>query len=193
MQFKLNEIQQRVVDTLVEKYKDNKQHGRSDKAYTNGISGTECKILESVFAELLPMQTISHAMVLVEWAPWVIHTDYTNNNDKRPANAVLIPFKDEQSHTLIFNEECTIDSSNLIENTLPDIDDHVSEEIYEQHLSHCRWETVRKVSINEIYQWQRGTGVIWDRKKLHSSDNFKKNGVSVKIALTMFTEHVADQ
>jgi len=193
MQFRLNEIQQQVVDTLVKKYKDNKQPGRSDKAYTNGVSDTECKILESVFADLLPNQTISHAMVLVEFAPWVIHTDYTNNNDKRPANAILIPFKDEQSHTLIFNEECTVEGINLIEETFPDIDNHIGKEIYDQHLSHCRWETVRKVSIDEIYQWQRGTGVIWDRKKLHSSDNFIKNGVSVKIALTMFTEHVADQ
>tara|TARA_Y100000992_G_scaffold38806_1_gene21787 strand:- start:2350 stop:2928 length:579 start_codon:yes stop_codon:yes gene_type:complete len=192
MQFTLNEIQQRIVDTLVEKYKDNTQKGRSDKAYTNGISDTECKILESVFAELLPKQTLSHAMVLVEWAPWVIHTDYLNNNDKNPASAVLIPYTDENTHTLIFNEECTVEGRRIVEETFPDIHNGVTRAEYEQYLDHCRWETVQKVSMDEIYKWNRGTGVVWDRRRLHSSDNFQKNGVNKKIALTMFTEHVAD-
>ena len=189
LKFEINENQQTIVDKIIERYQNkNESASDSDKAYTNGISETDCKILGKIFEDLIPGQSIGHAMVLVEHKPWVIHTDYLNNNDKNPANAILIPNQDIETSTLIFNEECTAENFD----DFPTVKNHVSEEIYEQYLSHCDWYKVQKVSVNEIYKWRRGTGVVWDRKALHSSDNFLKNGVAKKIALTIFTKHVAD-
>ena len=189
LKFDITENQQIIVDKIIERYQNrNESASESDKAYTNGISETDCKILGKIFEDLIPGQSIGHAMVLVEHKPWVIHTDYLNNNDKNPANAILIPNQDIETSTLIFNEECTAENFD----DFPTVKNHVSEEIYEQYLSHCDWHKVQKVSVNEIYKWRRGTGVVWDRKALHSSDNFLKNGVTTKIALTIFTKHVAD-
>jgi len=188
MQFELNKIQQSTVNKLIDKYKNEKQEGRLDKAYTNGITATECKVLESVFAELLPNQKISHAMVLVEFIPLAIHTDWPNNNDKNPASVMLIPYETCKANTLIFNEQGTTNSAGMLDN-YPIVENHIDETTYDQYLSHQKWNKVQKLSLYEIYKWQHGTGVIWDRRKLHCSDNFLKNGVTTKIALTIFTEH----
>jgi hypothetical protein len=189
LQFKLSSTQQQVVDMIINKYQDKKEAPLSGKkAYTNGVSATDCTILGKVFADIMPTETISHAMVLVEFEPWVIHTDYTNNNDKTPASAILIPKDDIETSTLIFNEECTTESFK----DFPIIQEHISKDIHKQYLSHCDWQQVQKVSLHEIYKWQKGTGVRWDRKALHSSDNFLINGVTTKTALTMFTEYVAN-
>jgi hypothetical protein len=184
MQFNLSKIQQDVVDKIVELHKDKKSlnEGQSKKAYTNGLDVKEMILLEAVFAEHLVGERIHQAMVLVEFEPWSIHTDY-NKGDKNPGKAILIPYQTQDAHTLIFNEECFTTIEDL-----PEVDMHVDKDMHEQFLSHCKIEQINKVTHNYTYKWQRGTAVIWDRKKLHASDNFLVNGIKEKIALVIFTE-----
>jgi hypothetical protein len=200
MQFTITESQQKIVDIIIEKYKDSKfkeAHEDTDLSEentrlndTNGLSKTDITLLEKLFKEHLINERIHQAMALVEIAPWHIHADY-NKGDKNPGKAILIPWQTCDSHTLVFNEICTesLDSKSDIVN-FPKVDNHVSRELYEKYMSHCQWEDAQKVSIKEIFAWERGRAVTWDRTLLHTSDNFIKNGVDIKIALVIFTERV---
>lgn len=185
MQFLLNEKQQQIVDLLVNKYKDkNVYSDGTEKNFTNGLSTADIVILEKCFAEYLVGEKIHIAMVLVEFSPWFIHTDYLRG-DENPGKAILVPWQTQKSSTLIFNEECT----GVFEN-YPTVENHITYEQYEKYLSHCGWGDAQKVSIKEIFDWERGQAVTWDRRLLHASDNFTKNGVDTKIALVIFTERV---
>jgi len=189
MQFSLNEKQQQVVDSIVNKYKDKNEfntqvHGESKKAFTNGLSSGDIKILEKFFAEHLVDEKILVAMVLVEFMPWNIHTDYSKG-DLNPGKAILIPWQTQQSNTLVFNETCT---DTFVD--YPVVSNHITQYDYEKYLSHCDWDDAQRVSLKEIFAWERGKAVTWDRRLLHTSDNFIKNGVDKKIALVIFTERV---
>jgi hypothetical protein len=194
MQFEITESQQKIVDILVDKYKDRRSDEilnlNSMHAWTNGLSETDITILTKCFKEHLENERIYQAMILVEVEPWYIHTDY-NKGDKNPGKAILIPWQTCDSNTLVFNEVSTVvkdDEPQMV--NFPKIDNHVSRELYEQYMSHCQWEDAQKVSIKEIFAWERGRAVTWDRTLLHTSDNFIKNGVDIKIALVIFTERV---
>jgi hypothetical protein len=194
MQFEITKSQQKIVDILVDKYKDRRSDdllkSNNMQAWTNGLSETDIALLAKFFPEHLENERIHQAMILVEVAPWHIHTDY-NKGDSNPGKAILIPWQTCDSHTLVFNEVCTVTNNDESEiANFPKVDNHVSRELYEQYMSHCHWEDAQKVSIKEIFSWERGRAVTWDRTLLHTSDNFIKNGVDIKIALVIFTERV---
>src|SRR6056300_1720282 len=105
MQFLLSENQQKIVDIIVNKYKDYNMSD-SPKAFTNGLRKSDIQILESSFQEYLTNEKIHIAMVLVEFIPWVIHTDYKKGDDN-PGKAILIPWQTQSTATVIFNETCT--------------------------------------------------------------------------------------
>lgn len=184
MQFLVTATQQQLVDSIIRRYKNERNLSLSGRNFTNGIDKTLFVLLNNVFKEYLISEKIYQAMVLVSDSPWSIHTDYIKGDDN-PANAILIPWKTENTSTIVFNEICySNDDIDKMENSLSPI----TEEFYEKHLTHCPQEHVRKVSLHEVFNWERGKGVIWDRKFLHCSDNFIKNGITEKIALVMFTE-----
>ena len=184
MQFNLTTTQQTVVDQIFEKYKDRKNlnEGNQKKAYTNGLDIKDILTLERVFADHLVGEKIYQAMVLVEFIPWAIHTDYLKG-DSNPAKAILIPYQTQNTHTLVFNEECLTKTADL-----PELAVNVTQEMQEQFLSHCSKEQILRVTHDYTYKWVRGTGITWDRKKLHASDNFLNNNIKEKIALVIFTE-----
>ena len=124
-------------------------------------------------------------MILSAFKPWSIHSDY-DKGDTNPGNGILIPYKTQNSHTIIFNEHCKTglgDCTNIPGNT-------VDKELWNKYLSHIPKNDLLKVTLKEIYAWNHGTGVIWSRLELHCSDNFIKNNIDTKIALVIFTERV---
>ena len=185
-QFKITPQQQDFVDSIIEKYqrKTDKNTGQFF-AYTNGLSPEDIELVQDAFSEHLKNEQIHQAMVLVAITPWPIHTDYQKGDDK-PAKAVLVPYQTQKTNTIVFNE------LNLGDPILdmPDIDNSVSEEFHHKYLTHCSPEAYKKVSLKEIFKWQRGHAVTWDRKNLHASDNYLKNSVEKKIALVFFTKYV---
>ena len=195
MQFSLSEIQQKVVDVLIKKYKDRNVHNETinfpkdlKKAYTNGLGEVDVKLLENTFKEYLVNEKIYKAMVLVEFIPWNIHTDY-NKGDDNPAKAILIPAYTQNTNTIVFNEVLTKTGAEAMR-LLPKVKNHVTEELYQKHLTHILWEDAQRVSIKEVFSWEKGKAVTWDRNLLHTSDNFKKNNLDSKIALVIFTKRV---
>ena len=73
---------------------------------------------------------------------------------------------------------------------LPINKNHPTKEEYNKYFTHNRWQDVQLLSIKEIFQWQKGYAVKWDRSEYHTSDNFLQNELNDKIALVMFNERV---
>lgn len=195
MQFSLSEIEQKVVDVLIKKYKDRNAPAESihfpkdsKKAYTNGLGEIDVKLLANTFKQYLVNEEIYKAMVLVEFIPWNIHTDYDKGDDN-PGKAILIPAYTQNTNTIVFNEILMTNTAKAMR-SLPKVENHVSEELYQKHLTHILWEDAQRVSIKEVFAWEKGKAVTWDRDLLHTSDNFKKNNLDSKIALVIFTKRV---
>jgi hypothetical protein len=186
--------------------KDNSSHDhfietnfkKEIKSYTNGFTEKDpiYKILEKqVFNKIksiLDIDThIACGMYLKELIPWGIHTDYIHKFDfgRTPDFAFLIPLEiigtGSMTNTVIFNEICTDSLINFIKNNKK-LETN-AKMWYNDHLSHVNQDILEYVSLKSVCAWEPGTVIYWDRKLLHSSDNFLKNSVVEKRALVLFT------
>jgi len=122
---------------------------------------------------------------LKEFKPFGIHTDYVKG-DKNPGLAILVPLNKEplDTSTVIFNEECT--------STFADFQkEHTKLQNNARHLaqslmSHEPVNKLEYVSLLAVAHWEPGSVIAWDRRLLHSSDNFLANNVKEKRALVLF-------
>lgn len=123
-------------------------------------------------------------MYLKEEIPWMIHTDYIKG-DIKPKGAFLIPLCNENTHTVVFNEECLTTFDNYLK--LNKKLEKNAKNLYNTLCSHETENHLEHVSLYAVYKWHPGSVIYWDRKLLHCSDNFLVNGVKEKTALVLFT------
>lgn len=132
---------------------------------------------------------LDHGMLLNSKQPFGIHTDY-NKGDTNPDMAILVPLHPTDldktyTSTVVFNEEC-LDSfeeyAKINESKTPNCID-----LRTSLLSHESEENLSKVSLYDIYNWHHGSAIYWNRKLLHSSDNYLANDLEGKTALILFT------
>jgi hypothetical protein len=177
------------------KLKNSPNQGEQFRAYTNGFEPKDViypfvkkNVLDKLAKILTQDLKLTHGMHLKEQIPWGIHTDYVKG-DMNPGLAVLIPLNTDivSTHTVIFNE-CCIDS---FENYIRDHDKvkNNSVNLHSNLMSHETINRLEYVSTSGIYKWHPGCIIYWDRKLLHSSDNFLINGVTEKTALVLFTNN----
>lgn len=187
---KLNENDFKLVSLLVNSLKDNQtlNEGNIKKAFTIGLDKSKHailkKILDSYLIPKIGNYNIFVAMYLNEFYPWAIHTDYPKG-DNLPGYAVLIPLETINTHTVIFNEECKTDFEDYKKNNSKVENNCLY--LAQTLLSHCNIRDLEYVSLKESVSWEEGKLIIWDRKLLHSSDNFMQNDIKNKRALVIFT------
>lgn len=186
----------KLIQDILSKLPDSPNRG-SFNAYTNGFTSSDLiyQIINNVVIKKIekimqqPLNVIC-GMYLKEQKPWQIHTDYQHSFDRtQPDLAVLIPLKvigndRSQTHTVVFNQSCTTNFDDYMK-----VNDKLSEHaghIHETHCGHCSAESLEYVSLCGAYPWEIGSVIYWDRKLLHSSDNFLKNSISEKQALVLF-------
>jgi len=166
--------------------------GPVSRAYTNGFKKTDLIypfikkfVIDRIQQKLDLELKLTHGMYLKEFSPWGIHTDY-NKGDQRPGMAVLIPLHTDtvNTHTVIFNEECTSDFSTYVA-THTKLQ-HNASALHQTIMSHQPVEYLEYVSLLAAVPWTVGSVIYWDRHLLHSSDNFLANDVLEKHALVMF-------
>jgi len=159
------------------------------KAYTTGfdlddLDKTPLKNFKNRLKDLLGPHQVTVSMFLEEFSPWTVHSDY-HKGDNKPYYALLFPldYENKDTHTIIFNEL----------GTEKDYKEKLSEESgyhYDQKqlklLSHVDQPLLKKLSIDKIYKWQKGTMIAWHRDLLHCSDNFLLDGPQTKTALVLF-------
>ena len=160
--------------------------GATKKAYTTGFPIETIPIknfiprLKNVFGDF----NVTVSMFLEEFIPWVVHSDYSNT-DKKPYYALLIPLdcENKNTHTVIFNE------LGIDDNWKDKLIDQSGYEYSDQQLkllSHIDKDRLRKLSVDNVYKWQKGNLIAWHRKFLHTSDNFHIDNLKKKTALVLF-------
>jgi hypothetical protein len=191
--FSIQEIQ--TLDDALIKLADAPNHGQDFYAYTNGfragnliypfINKMVINKIQKVLNQAIKLTTGMH---LKEQSPWPIHTDYVKG-DQNPNMAILIPLNIQliPTHTVIFNE-CCQDSFDNYRRDHSKIKNN-SVELHKDIMSHENIDYLEYVSTHGIYKWIPGSVIYWDRKLLHSSDNFLLNGLTEKTALVLFTNN----
>lgn len=184
-----NFISSEDIDTLKKHYsvlKKTLNSGDIKKAFTTGFpweNSIEQKIIGEKLDNIFKPYEITISMFLEEFQPWGIHTDYFKD-DINPYYACLIPldFKNKITHTIIFNEE------GIVKNYWDILKDkNYKFSNYEKILlSHIEEKYLKKVSIQKKFKWEIGNLIAWNRKLLHTSDNFIANGLDMKFALVLF-------
>jgi hypothetical protein len=163
------------------------------KAYTNGFQtkdfiypAMDKLVIKKIETALGIKINLLHGMLLKEETPWGIHTDYVKGDDN-PGLAILIPLNTEDSdtHTVVFNQQCLDRFDNFIL-TNKKLENN-AKDLYNNLCSHETISRLEYVSLLAAYKWYSGSIIYWDRKLLHSSDNFLQNGIKQKSALVLFT------
>ena len=138
---------------------------------------------------------VMFGMYLNETQPWSIHTDAYHVIDypgRQTAKSFLMPLSVDnnvdlvsKSRTIVFNEYGKDNNiAELSENTLLA---NSAINIYDKHLSHNNYDTVKKFTVQGEYQWERGSLIWWDGNYFHDSDNFIANGHTSKQAIVIHT------
>jgi hypothetical protein len=152
------------------------------------------------------------ATYLDEYTPLTLHSDYYHSygNEGIPYYAMLIPVSienntafDKKVHTVIFNETDTYvddaiqspEQENIhhstwrtfewVKNRCPKENNAV--QYKDKHLSHLEDDDLECLTVQNIFEWRRGSLIYWDERLLHASDNFSKNDIKSKQAVIIHT------
>jgi len=88
----------------------------------------------------------------------------------------------DQIKSLIGKERYNVMTNEHIIN-----DEPFDEESYEKLLSHIPYNYLKSLKIAKIFDWNPGSALVWNRTKLHTSNNYIKDGVKEKLGLAIFT------
>lgn len=133
--------------------------------------------------------------ILNAYKPYGIHTDSLDDEvicDTHKALeqydfgwTFLIPLDNYPTHTIIFNEqsERMKVSSKWIERESRSKQFSISEDTYNQYLTHQSKDLVDYYSIEMVFPWKKGNLLAMPRKSFHCSDNFSAKKCFEKRAL----------
>ena len=101
----------------------------------------------------------------------------------------IIPLDTYNANTVIFNESSP-DLKNMfdwIHERNPPKKHSITDEVYEQYLTHCDRMTCEHLSIEEIFPWNKGWLNGTDRRRIHCSDDYSNRGLTGKRGLVAWS------
>jgi hypothetical protein len=124
--------------------------------------------------------------------PYNIHSDVDSAGTLPVGHSyawtLIIPLFDVNSHTIVFNEGSeTKVPQDYMDLTDPYPAPTIDYETYQKYFSHAPYSYFRWLSIEDIFQWKKGSLFAANRFKFHTSDNFLVNNVKSKRALIAWT------
>lgn len=66
-------------------------------------------------------------------------------------------------------------------------DNDFNKDEYEKYMTHQPYNDCKSLVIDKALSWEPGCLLFWDRVRIHSSDNFLKNGIKSKTCIALFT------
>jgi hypothetical protein len=63
----------------------------------------------------------------------------------------------------------------------------IDDETYNRYFDHFKREWLDGFELEAVYQWKRGSIIVFDRSQAHTGINFRKNKVTMKCGLSMMT------
>ena len=173
--------------SLCDKIPNAQNSGEEFFAYTNGFEYNLLPVtIRQKIQEKIGENTVTVSMILKEYHPWNIHSDYPGKSDKyQPSWAVLIPISfSRETHTVVFPQKEKISFRNY-KNLNKETNYHYTQQQIKL-LSHISESDLNYVSDPVFYKWQPGKLIAWKRDRLHTSDNFKIQKDDHKVALVIF-------
>lgn len=150
--------------------------------------------LESVFGSNVKA---SHIHVLESCTPYGLHNDAEQANmiiAPKPAWTLIIPFADYNSKTYVFNERSGykdpwewIRTNNIQPSDTYSIDEAT---YMRDFYPLTEYEVFKYLTVESVFNWQRGSCFAADRFKYHCSDNYLNHGVASKKAIIVWTSIV---
>lgn len=140
--------------------------------------------------EAIKGHNIDGIQIMTSMKPYDIHSDWvvTNNQiplcdvkDFPPSYTVIIPLVTGNYHTVVFDQGAEYKDFYVYKQQNKIIDDHCSDEDWNDYLSHCHKEDQKYLSIAEIFEWSKQDIFGFDRKLFHSSSHHEipKKGVVI--------------
>lgn len=137
---------------------------------------------------------INNSHILQSLVPYIPHTDFNERLLLKllpnfiPAYTIIIPLDNYDTNTVVFNQTSDIKEIKSYIERNAKIDDSITNEFYEQYLTHCDRNILKYLSLKEVFRWRKGSIHACDRRYFHCSDNYIKNGLSEKKAIIMWTD-----
>lgn len=132
-------------------------------------------------------------MHLIARDPYSVHVDFLSKRDEGYGYSFLIPLYTVpesvgKTSTVIFNEySTTVNTLKEYVDTDPPKPMENAQNIWHLLPDTDPREYANYLSVKLIAHWHPGSLIYWDRRLLHSSDNFKLNNLKEKSALVLFT------
>lgn len=143
---------------------------------------------------------LSSCWILTEHYPLGLHTDSFQlavGEQEDLYYTILIPVDDFETCTVLTNQHCDVTresqtqevflSEYLKGRPLLPKDQRITAEFWKQNLSHSGELNRPFFSLEQTFEWTKGSLLAFDRRKWHASDNFLKNGLDKKVAIVSFT------
>jgi hypothetical protein len=132
--------------------------------------------------------------ILNAFKPYTIHSDSFCLDDpiatSIPAGydyawTFLIPLEDFNTHTIVFNEQSTNmkNPSKWITMTNAPPQNAITDEDFNQYLSHNQRDLINYFSFDTIFPWKKGNLLAMSRHAFHCSDNFPLKKILEKRAI----------
>ena len=124
---------------------------------------------------------IDAVQVLTAHKPFDVHSDYIVQKDQAPlvdplvntpTYTIIIPMSEGYS-TVVFEQSANYNNFSQYKNDNTKLVDHCPDETWDEHCSHCHKQDQKYLSINEIFQWSKGTLFAFNRRLFHCSSNFQ--------------------
>jgi len=141
---------------------------------------------------------LTSASTFTDWHnPVLIHTDGWQPQEDQTRNmgyAVLVPLRTNpvksKASTIIFEQRSpgpTVTLNQVTENTpwniaeyvtaddarIENKKDGITQEFYNTHLKHIQdINMLRNFSVSNVYNWEPGCAIVWDRSYFHTSSSF---------------------
>jgi hypothetical protein len=126
--------------------------------------------------------------------PYGIHTDVDSGCTPLPTTAAtaawtfIIPLATYNSHTIVFDQSSDIkDPGDYVDNNPPLPVPTIDNATYQKYFTHEKRRMLNWFSIEQVFPWTKGTLFAASRRKFHSSDNYKSNGLEKKRAIVAWT------
>lgn len=144
-------------------------------------------------------QAVGNNIVVVETnyqqlhLPWDIHADLDREvKGTKPWYTIIIPLENYVSRTIIFNQ------TSLGYNDFYKYKQQnskavapVDSDFWNDNLSHCWDEDREYLSLKYVgHEWQQGDAMFFNRKYIHSSDNFHTRDIKSKKFLQILVDQV---
>jgi hypothetical protein len=103
----------------------------------------------------------------------------------------IIPLTTQSTHTVVFNQAMPLGVGicDHMERLEPlDPRQCVGQETGQQYLSHTGREWLDRLSIDVIFPWHAGDLLVFDRSRIHCSDNWAVNGLESKQGFVIWSE-----